>query len=49
MCALITKRYGYGPTVDKIGAAWSAMDINKNGYITRDDLVIEQNMNLKEF
>ena len=35
MCALITKRYGYGPTVDKIRAAWSAMDINKNVYYKR--------------
>ena len=37
MCALITKRDGYGPTVDKIRAAWSALDFNKNGYITRDE------------
>ena len=35
MCQMITKRYGYGPTVDKIRQAWYAMDINRSGYITR--------------
>ena len=37
MCQLITKRYGYGPTVEKIRAAWSALDFDRNGYITRDE------------
>ena len=37
MCQIITKRYGYGPTVDKIRAAWSALDFNKSGYITRNE------------
>ena len=37
MCALITQKYGYGPTVDKIRAAWLALDLNKNGYITRNE------------
>ena len=37
MCAIITHRYGYGPTVDKIRAAWSALDVNRSGYITRDE------------
>ena len=37
MCQLITQRYGYGPTVDKIRAAWSALDFNQSGYITRNE------------
>ena len=37
MCQLITNRYGYGPTVDKIRAAWSALDFNRSGYITRNE------------
>ena len=37
MCQMITQRYGYGPTVDKIRAAWSAMDFNRSGYITRHE------------
>ena len=37
MCQIIKKRYGYGPTVDKIRAAWSALDFNKSGYITRNE------------
>ena len=37
MCQIITKGYGYGPTVDKIRAAWSALDFNKSGYITRNE------------
>ena len=37
MCQLITQRYGYGPTVDKIRAAWSALDFNRSGYITRNE------------
>ncbi len=37
MCQIITQRYGYGPTVEKIRAAWSALDFNKSGYITRDE------------
>ena len=35
MCQLITKKYGYGPTVDKIKQAWNTMDSNKSGFITR--------------
>ena len=35
MCQMITKRYGYGPTIDKIRKAWYAMDVNRSGYITR--------------
>ena len=37
MCQMITQKYGYGPTVDKIRAAWSAMDFNRSGYITRHE------------
>ena len=37
MCQMITQRYGYGPTVDKIRQAWSAMDFNRSGYITRQE------------
>jgi len=37
MCQMITKRYGYGPTVDKIRAAWSSLDFNRSGYITRNE------------
>ena len=37
MCQIITQRYGYGPTVEKIRAAWSALDFNRSGYITRDE------------
>ena len=34
---MITQRYGYGPTVDKIRQAWYAMDFNRSGYITRQE------------
>ena len=37
MCQMITKKYGYGPTVDKIRQAWYAMDFNRSGYITRQE------------
>ena len=37
MCQMITQRYGYGPTVDKIRCAWSALDFNRSGYITRNE------------
>ena len=37
MCQMITKKYGYGPTVDKIRQAWYAMDFNRSGYITRHE------------
>ena len=37
MCQMITQRYGYGPTVDKIRAAWSSLDFNNSGYITRNE------------
>ena len=34
---MITQKYGYGPTVDKIRQAWYAMDFNRSGYITRHE------------
>ena len=37
MCQMITQKYGYGPTVDKIRQAWYAMDFNRSGYITRQE------------
>ena len=37
MCQMITQKYGYGPTVDKIRQAWSTMDFNRSGYITRQE------------
>ena len=37
MCQMITNKYGYGPTVDKIRQAWYAMDFNRSGYITRQE------------
>ena len=47
MCALITKRYGYGPTVDKIRAAWSALDVNRKGYITRSEFSYRAKLELE--
>ena len=37
MCNQIVLRYGNGPTVDKIRQAWYSMDINRSGYITRQE------------
>ena len=37
MCQLIIRKYGNGPTVDKIRQAWYAMDTNRSGYITRHE------------
>ena len=37
MCQMITQKYGYGPTVDKIRQAWYTMDFNRSGYITRQE------------
>ena len=47
MCQIITKRYGYGPTVDKIRASWSALDIDRNGYITRNEFSIRARYELE--
>ena len=37
MCQLIARKYGNGPTVDKIRQAWYQMDTNRSGYITRQE------------
>ena len=37
MCNMIIQRYGNSPNVDKIRQAWYAMDINRSGYITRQE------------
>ena len=47
MCQLITQRYGYGPTVDKIRAAWSALDFNRSGYITRNEFSLRARYELE--
>ena len=47
MCLIITQRYGYGPTVDKIRAAWSALDFNRSGYITRNEFSIRARFELE--
>ena len=35
MCSLIQKKYGTGPTLDKIRQAWMTLDKDRSGYITR--------------
>ena len=47
MCQIITKRYGYGPTVEKIRAAWSALDFNRSGYITRSEFSYRAKLELE--
>ena len=37
MCQLIARKYGNGPTLDKIRQAWYTMDTNRSGYITRQE------------
>ena len=37
MCALVQQKYGSGPTLDKIRQAWSALDRDRSGYITRQE------------
>ena len=37
MCALIQQKYGTGPTLDKIRQAWSTLDRDRSGYITRQE------------
>ena len=37
MCNMIAQRYGTGPTLDKIRQAWYSMDVNRSGYITRQE------------
>ena len=35
MCSMIQKKYGSGPTLDKIRQAWMSLDRDGSGYITR--------------
>ena len=35
MCSLIQRKYGTGPTLDKIRQAWMSLDRDNSGYITR--------------
>ena len=35
MCAIIQRKYGSGPTLDKIRQAWMSLDRDNSGYITR--------------
>ena len=37
MLQIVTKKYGYGPSVEKIRAAWSSLDFDRNGYLTRNE------------
>ena len=37
MCAMIQKKYGSGPTLDKIRQAWMSLDRDNSGYITRHE------------
>ena len=37
MCAMIQKKYGTGPTLDKIRQAWMSLDRDNSGYITRSE------------
>ena len=38
ICQIITRPYVYGPKVDEIRAAWSALDFKRIWYITRNKL-----------
>ena len=35
MCSIIQRKYGAGPTLDKIRQAWMSLDRDNSGYITR--------------
>ena len=37
MCSLIQKKYGTGPTLDKIRNAWMSLDKDHSGFITRNE------------
>ena len=37
MCAIIQRKYGSGPTLDKIRQAWISLDRDGSGYITRHE------------
>ena len=40
MCAIIQRKYGSGPTLDKIRQAWMSLDRDGSGYITRHEFSI---------
>ena len=40
MCAIIQRKYGTGPTLDKIREAWMSLDRDRSGYITRHEFSI---------
>ena len=37
MCSMIQKKYGSGPTLDKIRQAWMSLDKDRSGFITRTE------------
>ena len=37
MCAIIQRKYGSGPTLDKIRQAWMSLDRDGSGYIARNE------------
>jgi len=37
MCNIIQRKYGSGPTLDKIRQAWMSLDRDQSGYITRHE------------
>jgi len=37
MCSIVQKKYGSGPTLDKIRQAWMSLDKDKSGFITRHE------------
>jgi hypothetical protein len=37
MCNMIQRKYGSGPTLDKIRQAWMSLDRDNSGYITRQE------------
>ena len=40
MCTLIQRKYGSGPTLDKIRQAWMSLDRDRSGYLTRHEFSI---------
>ena len=40
MCAIIQRKYGAGPTLDKIRQAWMSLDRDRSGYITRHEFSV---------
>ena len=37
MCAMVQRKYGSGPTLDKIRQAWMSLDKDRSGFITRTE------------